>query len=81
VPIYEYEVVDGECLACGGCFELRRPAERPPLTRCPLCKKPVCKVISGVNTPRLSRPFSASDAKKAGFSVWERREKGLYEKL
>ena len=81
MPIYEYEVVDGECRACGGRFELRRPAERPPLKHCPLCKKPVCKVISGVNTPRLSRPFSASDAKKAGFSVWERREKGLYEKL
>jgi putative FmdB family regulatory protein len=81
VPIYEYEITEGECRVCGGHFELRRPTERPPLTRCPLCKKPVRKVISGVNMPKASKPFSASDAKKAGFSVWERREKGVYEKL
>jgi hypothetical protein len=45
---------------------LRRPAERPPLTHCPICKKPVRKVISGVNTPKVSEPLSASDDKRGG---------------
>jgi putative FmdB family regulatory protein len=81
VPIYEYEIIEGDCRVCGGHFELRRPTKRPPLTRCPLCKKPVRKVISGVNTPKVSKPLSLSEAKKAGFSVWGKRETGVYEKL
>ena len=81
MPIYEYEITEGDCRVCGGHFELRRPAERPALTRCPICKKPVRKVISVVNTPKVSKPLSASDAKKAGFSVWEKRAKDVYEKL
>jgi putative FmdB family regulatory protein len=81
MPIYEYELVDGDCRACGGRFELRRPINRPPLTHCPLCRKAVRKVVSGVNTPKITKPLSVSDAKKAGFTVLERREKGVYEKL
>jgi len=81
VPIYEYEVTDGGCKVCGGKFELRRPVNRPPLENCPLCKKPVRKVISGVNTPKITKPLSISDAKKAGFAVLEKRDKGVYEKL
>ena len=61
--------------------ELRRAAEQPPLTRCPLCRKPVSKVISRTNTPKVSQPLGASEAKNAGFSIWKRREKGLYESL
>ena len=81
MPIYEYEVIGGDCRVCGGHFELRRPANRPPLTRCPLCKKPVRKTVSSVNTPKVARPLSASDAKKVGFAVWEKRDKGVYERL
>lgn len=82
MPIYEYEVIDeGGCKACGGRFELRRPANRPPLTQCPLCKKAVRKIISNSNSPKLSKPLSVSDAKKAGFAVYEKRDKGVYERL
>jgi putative FmdB family regulatory protein len=81
MPIYEYELIDGDCRVCGGKFELRRPISRPALTNCPLCKKAVRKVISGVNTPKIAKPLSVSDAKKAGFTVLERRDKGVYEKL
>jgi putative FmdB family regulatory protein len=80
MPFYEYEVKDGECKICGGTFTLRRPISAPPLTQCPLCKKPVSKVISRVNTPKLTRPVSISDAKKAGFTVLKRAGKGEYEK-
>ena len=78
MPIYEYEA-EGGCDVCGGRFELRRPADREPLTDCPLCRKPVRKVISQVSTTK-SKSATISDAKKAGFTVLERRDKGVYEK-
>jgi putative FmdB family regulatory protein len=80
MPIYEYELIEGDCRVCHGRFELRRPADRPPLTHCPLCRKPVRKVISRVNSPKLTKPLSISDAKKAGFTVLERKDEGVYEK-
>jgi hypothetical protein len=51
------------------------------LAACPLCKQPVRKVISRINTPTITKPLSVSDAKKAGFTVLERRDQGVYEKL
>ncbi len=80
MPIYEYEVEGGDCNICGGRFELRRPADREPLKDCPLCRKPVRKLISAASTPNKSKEPSISDAKKAGFTVLERRDKGVYEK-
>ena len=82
MPLYEYEVVGGGgCDACGGRFELRRPADRPELTECPLCRKPVHKLLGQIHTPKILKPTSISDAKKAGFTVLERRDKGTYERL
>jgi len=81
MPIYEYELCEGDCRACGGKFELRRPVDRPDLTHCPLCRKPVRKIVSKTHSPRLTKPLSVSDAKAAGFTVLERRDKGTYERL
>jgi putative FmdB family regulatory protein len=81
MPLYEYELCDGKCVICGGKFTLRRPLSAPPLKECPLCKKPIRKVISQVSTPKLTRPVSYSDAKKAGFTVLKKVNKGEYEKL
>ena len=86
MPIYEYvsqapEDPGRSCRICARGFELRRPVDRPPLEVCPLCKNPVRKVISRVNTPAITKPLSVSDAKKAGFTVLERRDQGVYEKL
>ena len=80
MPIYEYEVEGGDCNLCGGRFELRRPADREPLKDCPVCRKPVHKLISAASTPNKSKTPSISDAKKAGFTVLERRDQGVYEK-
>lgn len=81
MPIYEYQVTDeGGCSACGGRFEIRRPINRPELTICPLCKKNVRRVVSLPNTPRTFKPLSTTDAKKAGFTVFKKREKGVYER-
>lgn len=86
MPIYEYvsEAPDDperSCRVCRRGFELRRPADREPLVSCLVCRNPVKKKISRINTPRISKPLSVSDAKKAGFTVLEKRDQGVYEKL
>jgi putative FmdB family regulatory protein len=77
VPLYEYELCEGDCKVCGGRFTLRRPLSAAPLTQCPACKKPVRKLLSVFNSPRQ---ISISDAKKAGFTVLKRTGKGEYER-
>jgi len=80
MPLYEYELCDGKCAACGGRFTLRRPLSAAELTKCPACKKPVRKVISTFSSPMKLKPVSVSDAKKAGFTVLKRLGKGEYER-
>ena len=83
MPIYHYIAENPEqgCRRCSQGFDLRRPVAREPLTQCPLCKAPVKKVISQINTPRVTKPVSISAAKSAGFTVLEKRCDGSYEKL
>lgn len=80
MPFYEYELCEGDCKACGGKFTLRRPINAPELKVCPACKKPVRKVISTFTSPVHTKPLSVSDAKKAGFTVLKRVNKGEYER-
>ena len=80
MPIYEYELCEGDCKVCGGKFTLMRPLSARPLTQCPACKKPVRKVISSFNSPIKLKPTSISDAKKAGFTVFKKSSKGEYER-
>jgi hypothetical protein len=76
MPIYEYvsEAPDDperSCRVCRKGFELRRPVDREALVKCLICKHPVQK----------AKPLSVSDAKKAGFTILEKRDQGVYEKL
>ena len=80
MPLYEYELCEGDCKVCGGKFTLRRPLSAKPLTHCPACKKPVRKIISTFNSPHKLKPLSISDAKKAGFTVLKKVSKGEYER-
>ena len=86
MPIYEYisenpEDPERSCRMCRKGFELMRSADRAPLTHCMYCKNPVRKKIGTVNVPRITAPLSISDAKKAGFTVMQKRDLGVYEKL
>lgn len=86
MPIYEYISENPEdsarsCPICRKGFELRRAVDREPLTHCLYCKNPVRKRISAVNVPKLTAPLSMTDAKKAGFTVLEKRSAGEYERL
>ena len=80
MPLYEYELCEGDCKVCQGRFTLNRPVNREALEKCPLCRKPVRKVISTFNTPKLTKPVSVSDAKKAGFTILKKVGKGEYER-
>ena len=80
MPLYEYELCEGDCKVCGGKFTLNRPLSAKPLTNCPACKKPVRKIISGFSTPHKLKPLSITDAKKAGFTVLKKVSKGEYER-
>lgn len=80
MPIYEYELCEGGCAVCGGKFTLRRPLNAPDLKQCPACKKPVRKIISSFSSPQKLKPLSITDAKKAGFTVLKRVNKGEYER-
>jgi len=80
MPLYEYELCEGSCVACGGKFTLQRPLSAAPLTQCPACKKPVRKILSAFSTPHKLKPLSITDAKKAGFTVLKKIRKGEYEK-
>ena len=86
MPLYEYlsespDDPDRSCRICSRGFELQRPLDRPALEVCPLCKNPVRKLVSKVHTPRVAKPFSKTDAKRAGFTVLEKRDEGVFEKL
>lgn len=86
MPIYEYisenpEDPQRSCRVCRKGFELMRPVDRAPLTHCLYCKNPVRKKIGVVNVPKILAPISITDAKKAGFTVMEKRDTGVYEKL
>jgi putative FmdB family regulatory protein len=80
MPIYEYELCEGDCKVCGGTFTLNRPLSAKPLMNCPACKKPVRKIISSFSSPQKLKPVSFSDAKKAGFTVLKKIGKGEYER-
>lgn len=86
MPIYEYisehpDDPEHSCPICRKGFELMRAVDRAPLTRCLYCKNPIRKRIGKVNVPKILAPVSISDAKKAGFTVMEKRDTGVYEKL
>ena len=80
MPLYEYELCEGDCKVCGGHFTLMRPLSAPPLEKCPACKKPVRKILSSFSSPQKLKPLSITDAKKAGFTVLKKSSKGEYEK-
>jgi putative FmdB family regulatory protein len=77
MPLYEYELCEGDCKACGGRFTLRRPLDAEALTNCPACRKPVRKLFSTFNSPKT---LSLSHAKNAGFKVYKKLGKGEYER-
>jgi putative FmdB family regulatory protein len=77
MPLYEYELCEGDCKVCGGKFTLNRPLSARLLTHCPACRKPVRKIFSTFNSLKGNE---IARAKNAGFSVLKKVDKGKYER-
>lgn len=59
---------------------MQRSAE-PALADCPRCGQAVrLRPVGAVNTPKVTKPASPSEAKAAGFTVLKRVGRGEYEK-
>jgi putative FmdB family regulatory protein len=85
MPIYEYQSEnpddpDQSCSVCSKGFELQRPIDREVLAKCPLCRRPVRKLVSRVNTKVATKEHSDSEAKAAGFHVFNKNCDGGYDK-
>jgi putative FmdB family regulatory protein len=81
MPIYTYELCEGDCKVCSGTFELNRPISRPDLKECPLCRKPVKKIMGSFSTPKHMKPIGPAEARSAGFKMYKKRDTGVYEQL
>ncbi len=81
MPIYEYEPVSGVCDKCHGHFETVQKMSDPHLKKCPACQQDVRRVVSTSSIGNTRSSGSYADAKKAGFTVMKRRDKGVYEKI
>jgi hypothetical protein len=56
-------------------------AGEEPLSACPRCGQPVApQLATAINTPRITKPVSPSDARAAGFTVLKKVSRGEYEK-
>lgn len=81
MPVYRYAPLKPPCKLCGEGFDHQQPASDAALSACPKCGQPVARAaVHSVNTPKLMKPLSVSDAKKAGFTVLKRISSGEYEK-
>ncbi|RRJ98971.1 zinc ribbon domain-containing protein [Opitutaceae bacterium TAV4] len=81
MPVYRYVPKQSPCKLCGTGFDYRHSAGGEALTHCPTCGQPVTReAVHTVNTPKLLKPLSVTDAKQAGFTVLKRTAAGEYEK-
>lgn len=81
MPIHRYAPVQSPCRLCGDGFEHRHSAAEPALDHCPTCGQAVARAsIESVNTPKLLKPLSVSDAKNLGFSVFKKTSSGEFER-
>ena len=81
MPVYRYTPLKAPCKLCGDGFDHRQPAAEAVLTQCPTCGQAVSRDnIQPVNTPKIMKPLSISDAKRAGFTVLKRISSGEFEK-
>ncbi len=77
MPLYEYELCEGDCVVCGGKFTSAPAAVRSAVTKCPACEEAGPPGVVQLHSPKT---LSVSDAKKAGFTVLKRVGKGEYER-
>ncbi len=81
MPIHRYAPAKSPCRLCGEGFEHRQAPAEPDLATCPTCGQTVVRApIESVNTPKLLKPLSVSDAKNLGFTVFKKTSAGEFER-
>ena len=80
MPIYEYELTDGECLMCPGRFEVLQSLDEEALEHCPGCGLPCKRIVSQVSFS-MRADVDPEKAAKKGFTTWKRAKAGEWEKL
>ena len=80
MPVYEYELLDGECQMCPGRFEALQSLDEPALEHCPGCGLACKRVVSKASFSMRGRP-DAEKAGRLGFTTWKRAKRGEWEKV
>lgn len=81
VPIHRYVPTHPPCRLCGDGFDHRQGTNDCNLSVCPTCGQTVARAsIQTINTPKLLKPLSVSDAKSLGFSVFKKTSSGEFER-
>lgn len=81
MPLHRYSPRQSPCKLCGDGFDLYQEASAAALESCPKCGQSVTRApVQAVNTPKILKPLSVTDAKKLGFTVLKRTSGGEYEK-
>lgn len=76
-----YSPNPGKCPLCANKFEHWHSSNESLLKECPRCGTPVLSAVGEkVNSPRIIKPSSYSDAKSAGFTIYKKTGKGEYER-
>lgn len=81
MPIHRYVPAAAPCRLCGDGFDHRQSPNEPDLAACPTCGQAVKRAgVQAINTPKLLKPLSVSDAKSLGFSVFKKTASGEFER-
>ena len=81
MPTYVYQATgEDACRYCLTGFERRQKIADAALTACPECGGPVRRVITAPSLARSGADLSDGNVAKHGFTRYEKREKGVYEK-
>ena len=80
MPIYEYELVEGECQMCPGRFEVLQDLGDDPVKHCPGCGLACVKVVSSASFA-FKRTADPEMAARRGFTTWKKAKKGQWEKV
>jgi putative FmdB family regulatory protein len=80
VPIYEYELAEGECQMCPGRFEVLQAIDEAPLKFCPGCGLACRRIVSNVSI-KIKKTVDPEKAAQKGFTTWKRAKKGEWEKV
>ena len=80
MPIYEYELSEGECQMCPGRFEVLQDINEEAVKHCPGCGLPCKKVVSRASFA-IHREVDPEKAAARGFTTWKRAKKGQWEKV